>query len=272
MQAPFSLLNLWRHIEAARDKRRQLEALPSDTPAQIAAKQALHRDAETAVAKLQCAADALIGLELRGLNERDYLAERDVLADHLMAWWEKGTLEQLQQWAREGLGNRRPLHWPLAFPEIMERGGFDAFVGNPPFIGGKKISGALGTDYRDYLGGYGWRVGQRGSADLCAYFFLRAGRLAERQAAWPDCWRPTQLLKAIRREVGLDQLLNKVSAFLPCSVERQVAGECESSKWRMSGYDAAAWAGAIMYSNEQAVAGITQLSDRPGAMPEIRLG
>ena len=29
----------------------------------------------------------------------------------------------------------RCLHWPLAVPEVMERGGFDAIVGNPPFLG-----------------------------------------------------------------------------------------------------------------------------------------
>ncbi|SCF77637.1 Eco57I restriction-modification methylase domain-containing protein [Streptomyces sp. Ncost-T10-10d] len=43
----------------------------------------------------------------------------------------------------------RPLHWPLEFPEIMGVGGasgFDAIVGNPPFIGGQKLTGALGTD------------------------------------------------------------------------------------------------------------------------------
>lgn len=74
----------------------------------------------------------------------------------------------------------RPLHWPLEFPEIMGLGGstgFDAIVGNPPFIGGQKRTGALGKHYREYLvnrlGG-----GQRGSADLCAYFLLRNRSLA----------------------------------------------------------------------------------------------
>src|SRR5271166_4722213 len=43
-------------------------------------------------------------------------------------------------------------HWPLEFPEVMlDRGGFDAFVCNPPFMGGQKITGNLGIDYRDYL-------------------------------------------------------------------------------------------------------------------------
>ncbi len=41
---------------------------------------------------------------------------------------------------------RRPFHWPLEFPEVfVERGGFDAIIGNPPFMGGKKITGALGN-------------------------------------------------------------------------------------------------------------------------------
>jgi hypothetical protein len=39
-------------------------------------------------------------------------------------------------------------HWPLAFPEVFARGGFDVVVGNPPFMGGLKISGALGDRYR----------------------------------------------------------------------------------------------------------------------------
>lgn len=29
---------------------------------------------------------------------------------------------------------RAPLHWPIAFPQVFARGGFDAVVGNPPFL------------------------------------------------------------------------------------------------------------------------------------------
>jgi very-short-patch-repair endonuclease len=43
--------------------------------------------------------------------------------------------------------------------------GFDAIVGNPPFQGGQKITGAIGTDYRNFLVEY-LANGQRGSADL----------------------------------------------------------------------------------------------------------
>ncbi|MCX6148124.1 MAG: N-6 DNA methylase, partial [Candidatus Kapabacteria bacterium] len=40
---------------------------------------------------------------------------------------------------------RRFFHWFLEFPEVFQNGGFDCILGNPPFLGGKKISGAFGN-------------------------------------------------------------------------------------------------------------------------------
>ncbi|WP_329050008.1 N-6 DNA methylase [Amycolatopsis sp. NBC_01488] len=45
-----------------------------------------------------------------------------------------------------------PLHWIIEAPDVMiDNGGFDAVVGNPPFLGGKKISGAMSTEVREWL-------------------------------------------------------------------------------------------------------------------------
>ena len=75
---------------------------------------------------------------------------------------------------------RDPLHWPIAFPEVFSGSatpGFDVLLGNPPFMGGQKITGTTGTDYRNYV--IAWTAGgKKGSADLVAYFFLKATRLA----------------------------------------------------------------------------------------------
>ena len=62
----------------------------------------------------------------------------------------------------------------------MERGGFDAIIGNPPFLGGQKLTGAMGTNVRDWLVNV-LADGKKGSADLVAYFFLRAMSLLNRQ-------------------------------------------------------------------------------------------
>ncbi len=42
---------------------------------------------------------------------------------------------------------RRPFHWSLEYPEVFQRenGGFDAIVGNPPFLGNRLWNGAQGT-------------------------------------------------------------------------------------------------------------------------------
>jgi len=73
---------------------------------------------------------------------------------------------------------RQPFHWPLAFPEVFarENGGFDAFVGNVPFLGGTRISGAMGDSFREYITRFiAHSIG--GRADLAAYFFLKTHQL-----------------------------------------------------------------------------------------------
>jgi hypothetical protein len=56
--------------------------------------------------------------------------------------------------------------------DSMTRGGFDAFVGNPPFLGGKRISTNLGDHYRVWLAGL--HDDANGNVDLAGHFFRRA--------------------------------------------------------------------------------------------------
>ncbi len=65
-------------------------------------------------------------------------------------------------------------HWELEFPEVFEGRtvGFDAIVGNPPFLGGTRISRVHGDAYSDWL--QTLHLGAHGNADLVAHFFRRA--------------------------------------------------------------------------------------------------
>lgn len=80
----------------------------------------------------------------------------------------KGFLQE-----RKGL----PLHWPLEFPEVFQRDvpGFDAFVGNPPFLGNKFWKAANGASLQRIielvLGG------APGKIDLSVAFHRRAAEL-----------------------------------------------------------------------------------------------
>lgn len=98
----------------------------------------------------------------------------------------------------------RPLHWVLAVPDVMKRGGFDAVVGNPPFLGGKKISPAAGSNLREWLVNV-LAGGLKVNGDLVAYFFLRADALLTRRGNLGLIATNT-VAQGDTREVGLDRL------------------------------------------------------------------
>ncbi|MCK9925849.1 hypothetical protein MXD62_01520 [Frankia sp. Mgl5] len=102
-----------------------------------------------------------------------------------------------------GSFSREPLHWPLIFPEVFEKGGFDAVIGNPPFLGGQKLTGTLGVAYREYLVEY-LGSGARGSADLVAYFVLRFHALLN-GGGQTGLIATNTVTQGDTREVGLDQ-------------------------------------------------------------------
>ncbi|MEU8053724.1 Eco57I restriction-modification methylase domain-containing protein [Micromonospora haikouensis] len=98
----------------------------------------------------------------------------------------------------------RPLHWPLEFPEVVNRAGFDAVIGNPPFVGGQRLTGAIGPDVREYLVERIGR-GKRGSADLCSYFLLR--NLSVTGKGRVGIIATNTIAQGDTREVGLDQIV-----------------------------------------------------------------
>ena len=123
---------------------------------------------------------------------------------------------RLESIGREGLGTdlppgrsiRKPFHWPLEFPEVFQRdqSGFDAVVGNPPFLGGRRITGILGTAYRDWLV-KNIANGRRGSADLVAYFFIRVFSLIKRKGSF-GLLAVNTISEGETRQVGLEAMLS----------------------------------------------------------------
>ncbi|MGH3406958.1 MAG: Eco57I restriction-modification methylase domain-containing protein [Streptosporangiaceae bacterium] len=126
--------------------------------------------------------------------------------------------EQATDWLAtdqpDGAFDRNPLHWPLVFPEVFDPAspvgtGFDAIIGNPPFLGGLKLKISFGGSYRDYLVdhlGKGVR-GVRGTGDLVAYFLLRAHRLLNLEGQ-TGLIATNTLAQGDTREVGLDQIVS----------------------------------------------------------------
>jgi Eco57I restriction-modification methylase/MmeI, target recognition domain len=77
-----------------------------------------------------------------------------------------------------------PFHWQIEFTEVFDRqtAGFDAIVGNPPFLGGKRISTTLGDSYRDWLATL--HDESSSNADLVAHFYRQAFGLLRQGGAF----------------------------------------------------------------------------------------
>jgi hypothetical protein len=90
-----------------------------------------------------------------------------------------GEIDKTIAKLRAGVKGIHPFYWELEYPEVFaidergeQTGGFDVIVGNPPFLGGKRISTALGDGYRDWLPTV--HLDSNNNADLAAHFFRRA--------------------------------------------------------------------------------------------------
>ena len=184
-------------------------------------KRRLLEQSEKVTAKLRLIADGIIaaGLRLGGkpgnaLNDA-YTVLEGALIDAFPADGSKGDHAKLDRILEQGLtptvdtdyDRWEPLHWILETPDvIVEHGGFDAIIGNPPFLGGQKLTGALGDSAREWLINILGRQ-TRGSADLVAYFFLRALSLANQTAGCLGLIATNTIAQGDTREVGLDQMI-----------------------------------------------------------------
>ncbi len=84
-------------------------------------------------------------------------------------------------------------------------------VGNPPFLGGKRITGTAGTVFRDWLVSY-IAKGKVGSADLVAYFFLRSYMLLRENGHF-GLLAVNTIAEGDTRQVGLEEML-KIGAVI----------------------------------------------------------
>ncbi|WP_413465890.1 DUF559 domain-containing protein [Planktothrix agardhii] len=74
-----------------------------------------------------------------------------------------------------------PFNWEVEFPEVFDRqnSGFDAIIGNPPFLGGKKVSTNFGDAYKEWLLIVNPEF--HGNSDIVSHFFRRAFTIIRKQ-------------------------------------------------------------------------------------------
>ncbi len=222
-----------RAVERALELRIELEAFPVRDIRDAERKAELNESAERALDWVRLLGDLVTAAAISTAegSQKDFELRLLSLADWVPASLGSGDYRPAPELLRQaqslidggrppGKSERRAFHWPVEFPEVLEAGGFDVMIGNPPFLGGKRISGQLGSDYRLYL--VKWLASEKaGNADLVAFFFLRASELLSERGAFRFLATNT-VSQGDTREVGLEQLLQK--GF-------QIAGAWKARRW-----------------------------------------
>lgn len=137
--------------------------------------------ADEALNVVRMTGDACVCAFFDGSKKKEREARCDEIRGHVEEWYASGhdinkrtPIAAAAASLRSGEHVHPPFHWEIEFPEVFSRenGGFDGFVGNPPFLRGKSISSVNGDAYKDWLAEI--MPQSNSSADLCTKFLLRA--------------------------------------------------------------------------------------------------
>jgi hypothetical protein len=218
-----------KRLQATMLLRKQIETLPSNTPQDIERKTKMLENVEDQTKRLRYAADMLLAATWEAKSEKEReTALNSVLAEVEYKFKDLHTddLERDSQSRLREAGIQSRFHWSLEFPEVLvDRGGFDAFVSNPPFKGGSMLEAEFGKDWRAWLVTHiaEGKTGVRGTGDLCAYFLTRSAHLTRHGAAIGLIATNT-ISQGDTREIGLQQLTARGFAIYRAAANRPWPG------------------------------------------------
>jgi hypothetical protein len=200
-------------VDAALNLRTELRARSIRDIRDVEVMAHLDDESRTLLKLPSLAADALIGSSLAYVGEStERAALLSVSVGNLLRGNSDSQREALTEIMRdlnselpEGKKARRPFHWPLEFPEAFVSGGFNAIVGNPPFMGNRLLTRTFGPNYKDYLSN-NLTINRAAAVDVVVFFFLRAVSLLRSDGQFGLLARRS-LAEGKNREIGLESLV-----------------------------------------------------------------
>jgi hypothetical protein len=113
--------------------------------------------------------------------------------------------------AAVGVASRkRFFHWFIEFPEIIERGGFDCILGNPPYLGGQALSGTYGHDFCNYVK---YAYAPTGLSELVVFFLRRIFAIL-RPTGFSAFITTNSIKDGDNRRDGLEQIMNSGASLV----------------------------------------------------------
>lgn len=170
-------------VAKAMQGRAEIQNAPDDTMRAI--QEARHRNLESEVSPIRMMGDAVVSAFFAADKAKAREKARADVESQISGMpprWD--LLEAAAARLRASEQGITPFHWQVEFPEVFarENGGFDAIVGNPPFLGGTRIATEISKPYVEYLKHTFTGAGDR--ADLVSYFFRQGFRLLRNQGVF----------------------------------------------------------------------------------------
>ncbi|WP_282756030.1 Eco57I restriction-modification methylase domain-containing protein [Desulfuromonas thiophila] len=154
--------NVEAAVNEAFELRKRLRATTIRDIKDVESMAGLDRKARRKLESVELIADAMIGeaFSSGGYNRKfdDALDSLAIMAGDYLGGNES-IGKQISRQARaslsidlaDGKPIRKPFHWPLEFPEVFYKGGFDSVFGNPPFLWALRISIRISVQYSHFL-------------------------------------------------------------------------------------------------------------------------
>jgi len=207
-QTPLNLApEIQRQLDQILQRWRDLSLLPETTPAQIVTKKQRYQDFTKSQDAWLLSQIACIPIAQFYVAKTEQNHSRLITDAEFRLYWSGQRHPQGQATAAAWVTSiqKRFFHWFLEFPEIIERGGFDCILGNPPYLGGQDLSGTYGHPFCSYVK---WEFAPTGLSDLVVYFVRRFYNLLHDQGL--TAFITTNSIKDgdVRKD-GLDQILAK---------------------------------------------------------------
>lgn len=246
-------------LALAVEKRKALRELPILDIFDVQRMETLDTEAKEILEPAELVADSVVGEALAASDATNLDNKMKIRADEAARHLSGDLIsrQMLIDETRRALavdnpsGNipRKPFHWAMEFPEVftLENSGFDAMVGNPPFIGGPKITGVLGTKYREYLVN-NIADGVRGKSDFVAYFFLQAYKLINPNGVL-GLIASSAIAEGDTRQVGLERLFSKGATIFSAVSSETWPGSANVITSRVH-LSKAKWQGTITLNNK----------------------
>lgn len=196
-------------VEAVIEKYNLFKNLPERTPEEIADKEKQYRSYEQDYhrIRLRQLADAQVAqffISKTDVNKPVLITDNEYRTFLRQVNKHLGLIQSNKLVKSEHISkNNQFFHWFLEFPEVFKDGGFDCILGNPPFLGGQKLSGTFGDNFLEFIK---FQFAPIGAVDLVTYFFRRIFTLINKNG-FQSLISTNTIAQGKAREDGLDTIV-----------------------------------------------------------------